>query len=190
MNKVLKSKGTIGVISVVVPVVVALLIFLPQKLDLPISIVKWLPTLNATFNSLTTILLIAALYFIRNKNVTAHQWSMQSALILGAFFLVSYVIYHASAPSTYYGDIDHDGIVTVLEKDQAGLGRSVYLILLSSHILLAMIVLPLVLLAFYYAWNRNFSSHKKIVKYTYPVWLYVSVTGVIVYFLIRPYYPW
>lgn len=190
MINILKSKGFIGIVSILVPVAVAILILLPQKLALSMGFVKLLPSVNATLNSLTTLLLIAALIFIKSGNIKAHQWSMQTGLILGALFLISYVVYHASAPSTLYGDMNADGIVSLDEKEAVSPWRTIYLWVLSSHILLAIIVLPLVLMAFYHAWNGNFISHKKIVKYTYPVWLYVSVTGVIVYWMISPFYPW
>ncbi len=113
---------------------------------------------------------------------------MITAFILGALFLVSYVIYHASAPSTVYGDLNADSEVSREELSQLTIPREFYLFVLLSHILLAIVVVPFVLLAMNYAIQRNFNKHVKIVKFAYPIWLYVSVTGVLVYLMISPFY--
>jgi putative membrane protein len=119
-------------------------------------------------------LLVAGLTVIRNGNKELHRAFMLVAFLLGAAFLVSYVVYHASVPSTPYGG--------------TGVNRYVYYFILISHILLSIGVVPLVLLALYRALTGNFAAHKKIAQYAWPVWLYVSVTGVAVYLMIRPYY--
>jgi len=163
----------IRILSIAIPLVVALLLGIRQKLDLG----EWvynLPHVIGGLNSLTALCLILALVAIKKKNIKLHQNLNTAALALGALFLVCYVIYHASAESTPYGG---DGPL-----------RSVYYVLLISHIVLSVSVLPLVLFAFYHAWNQDFDKHRKIVKYTFPIWLYVSVSGVAVYALISPYY--
>ncbi len=177
----------IYVISMVIPLVVAFLIFFPAKFGAG-NWVKVLPMVHAIINSLTVITLIAALLAIKKGNVIAHRSFMLASLILGVFFLISYILYHSNVPSVKYGDLNHDGIVDDLEMATAGTSRLVYLVILASHILLSILVVPFVLFAFYYALTNQIDRHKKIVKYTYPVWMYVSITGVIVYFLIRPYY--
>ncbi|MDZ7604994.1 MAG: DUF420 domain-containing protein [Cyclobacteriaceae bacterium] len=162
-------------VSVLVPFLVAILIYLPKKeFGLEGSWIYGLPFYNAIINSFTALLLLAGVFFVKTGRVTLHKISMATAFLLGVTFLVFYVIYHASVPSTRFGG---DGWVKV-----------VYFYFLISHILLAMVVVPLVLAAVYFAIFEKIESHRRIVKYTFPVWLYVSVTGVIVYLMISPYY--
>lgn len=191
MKKVIQAnKGylrLIYVISVLVPALVALLLFTPIKLDLS-DWVKGLPTLNAILNSITSILLIAALFAIRAKKIAMHRNLMLTSLVLGALFLLSYVIYHGTSESTVFGDIDHNGVLDEAETAALGSSRTIYLLVLLSHIGLSIVVVPFVLIAFYFALSDQIAKHRKIVKFTYPIWLYVSITGVIVYLMIRPYY--
>jgi len=169
-----KVKGWIIVISVVIPVVVAILIFMPTKLELGSSLVYFLPHLNAVINSAATIALIAALIFIKNKKIAYHGASMTIAFILGAIFLVSYVVYHAAAESTTFGGV--------------GIIRSIYYFILITHIILAAVALFPILFAYYYGLTDQRDKHRKVVKFAYPIWLYVTVTGVVVYLMISPYY--
>lgn len=193
MEQVLESNKTylrvIQVVSVLIPIVVAILLFAPFNLALGDQPwVKSLPTANAVINSLTSVLLVAALIAIKGKNIRLHRNLMLSALVLGTLFLVSYVIYHASTTSTVFGDLNHDGVLSDSERGELGSMRGVYLFTLLSHIGLSIVVVPFVLLAFYYALSNQIAKHQKIVKYTFPVWLYVSITGVLVYLMISPYY--
>lgn len=163
----------IRVLSVAIPLVVALLLGIRQKLDLG----EWvynLPHVIGLLNSLTALCLLLALIAVKRKNITLHKRMNTTALALGTLFLVCYVLYHASAESTPYGG---DGAL-----------KTIYYGLLISHIVLSVSVVPLVLFAFYHAWNGDYDKHRKIVKYTFPIWLYVSVSGVAVYALISPYY--
>lgn len=179
----------ITIVSVAVPIVVAALLFSPLKLALPIDFVYTLPHINGVINSLTAVFLIVGVILIKRKNIRLHRAFMTSAFVLGSLFLISYVAYHASAESTLYGDINHDGIVSEIEQANLGGMRSVYLVLLLSHIALSIIVLPFVLLAMYYGLTGQFVRHTKITKWSFPIWLYVSVSGVVVYLMISPYYP-
>lgn len=180
----------IWVLSIVIPVVVAILIFAPEKVDGAGDWVYILPHLNATFNSITTIVLLFGLYFIKQKNIKAHKSMMSIAFILGSLFLVSYVIYHATADSTIYGDINRNGILDDAEKSPGLMWwRGVYHGILLPHIILAAVVVPFVLFAFYFALTDKIEKHKKIVKWTFPIWLFVSISGVLVYIMISPYYP-
>lgn len=164
------------IISVLIPVVVGVLLYMPKNsTETTESWIYSLPFYNAIINSLTSVLLILGFYFVRTGRVKFHKVSMISAFILGAVFLVFYVIYHSNAVSTKFGG--------------EGLERTLYFFFLISHILLAFAVVPLVLSAIYFAVSQRIDQHKKIVKFTFPVWLYVSVTGVIVYLMISPYYP-
>lgn len=177
----------IYIISVLIPVVVAFLIFFPAKFGAG-GWVKILPAVHALINSLTVFTLLVALLAIKKGNIAVHRSFMFASLFLGILFLVSYILYHSNVPSVKFGDVNHDGVVDDIESAMAGTSRVVYLVILASHILLSILVVPFVLFAFYYALTNQIDRHKRMVKYTFPVWLYVSITGVIVYFLIKPYY--
>ena len=168
-----KSVRFITILSVIIPLAVAILIFMPFRLDLGNDFIYFLPHLNGVINSATSLILILGLIFIKNRQIEYHRASMMAAFILGSIFLVSYIIYHASAESTSFGG--------------EGWVKSVYYFILISHILLAAIVVPLVLFAFYYALKGDFVRHKKVVKYTFLIWLYVSISGVVVYLTIMQY---
>ncbi len=170
--KILNDKN-INVVAIGIPVAVALLLGLPFKLNLG----TWtdvLPHLNALVNSLTSLFLLIALAAIRRGNVTLHRACMLICVVLGLFFLVTYIFYHLTHQSTHYGGI--------------GAIKYVYYILLITHIILAAVVVYFVLKALYFAFNADFERHKKIVKWAFPIWLYVSVSGVLVYLMISPYY--
>ena len=176
----------VAIVSLVVPGLVALLFFIPEKLELG-TFVYELPHLNAVINSLTSVILILAFIFIKIGMVNWHRTLMTSAVVMGAFFLISYVTYHSSVESVVFGDLDGNGELDAYE-DKLADTRGTYLILLLSHILLSLVALPLVLLSFYHALRSNFDKHKRLVKFAYPIWLYVSITGVLVYWMMRPYY--
>ncbi|WP_250632272.1 DUF420 domain-containing protein [Rhodoflexus caldus] len=180
--------AAIGIISVLIPIVVALLLFVPQTGKLGDIDVSILPHINALLNSATAACLVVAYFFIKNRNEEMHRRLMMAAFVLSSLFLVSYVVYHFQAPSTKFGDTNGDGILSEIELAEAGIMRGIYLFILLTHILLAAVVVPFVLVAFYFALSRQISRHKKIVKFTFPIWLYVAVTGVIVYLMISPYY--
>lgn len=185
------NKGYLRIIygvSILVPVLVTFLMIFPNKASFAGSWVNLLPGIHAGVNSLTAVLLILALIAIKKGKVKWHRAFMFSALFMGVLFLVSYIIYHSSVESVKFGDIDHDGVLSDVELASVSSERIVYLLVLASHILLSILVVPFVLLAFYYALSNQIEKHRRIVKYTYPVWLYVSITGVIVYFMIEPYY--
>lgn len=169
-----KVKSWIIAISVIIPLAVAVLIFMPTKLQLGSDLVYFLPHLNAVINTAATFALIAAIIFIKNKNIAYHGASMTVAFVLGAIFLVSYVVYHATAESTTFGG---EGAI-----------RSIYYFLLITHIILAAVALFPILFAYYYGLTDQREKHRKVVKFAYPIWLYVTVTGVIVYLMISPYY--
>ena len=177
-NELQKKQNTylliIGVLSVAIPVVVAFLLFLPQTGKLGDLDVSFLPHLNAVLNTATAISLLIGLYFVKQGQVIYHRTAMLSAVGLSSLFLVSYVIYHYQAPHTKFGG---EGII-----------RHIYYFILVTHIILAAIIVPLVLLSIYYAFSEQISKHKRLVKWAYPAWLYVAVSGVVVYLMISPYY--
>ena len=176
------------IVSIAIPLAVAFLIMIPQaKIDFGFN-TKALPLFHAILNSTTAILLLASLYFIKNRRIRAHKTANLAAVVLSSIFLVSYIIYHASNPSVRYGDIDHDGILSDQEKLQAGSLRYVYYFILSSHIILSGIIIPFVLFTLQRAFQEKFDKHKKLARITWPLWFYVAVTGVVVYMMISPYY--
>ena len=176
------------IVSVAIPAAVAFLILVPQaKLDFGFN-TRTLPLFHAILNSSTAILLLASLYFVKNGQIAAHRKANWIAIALSTLFLVSYVIYHASNPSTRFGDLNHDGLLSDAEKQQAGFMRYVYYFILTTHILLSGIIIPFVLFTLQRAYQGKFDKHRKLAKITWPLWLYVAVTGVVVYVMISPYY--
>ncbi|MFY0606873.1 MAG: DUF420 domain-containing protein [Cyclobacteriaceae bacterium] len=176
-------------LSLLIPIAVAILIFTPYKTSFgELDWIRALPGFHALVNSVTAILLIGAVIAIKKGMITLHKRLMLLCFFMGALFLASYILYHSSVDTTIYGDLDHNGELSLQELEALGVWRSVYLFTLFSHILLSIVVVPFVLLAFYYALTNKIEKHKKIVKGTFPIWLYVSVTGVLVYLMISPYY--
>jgi putative membrane protein len=174
-------------IFVFVVVLVLSLKVLPVPKPLP-SFTLFLPKLNAILNATCSILLIISLYFIRIGNVTMHKRINILAFCLSSLFLVSYIGFHYLSPEIRYGDLNGDGKLDEIEKAAAGGLRYFYYVLLITHIVLAAVVLPLILLSFYRGLQMQVEKHKKLVRWAFPIWLYVTITGVIVYILISPYY--
>lgn len=164
----------VAVISIAVPAVVVFLFYLtPPRVDVGFNL-NLLPAFHASLNFATAVLLIAGRYFILNKNMMAHKYAMITAFILSAIFLLSYVIYHTLTEPTAYGGT---GIIKVI-----------YLIILITHIILAALILPLILLTMIRALQEHFDKHKVLARFTWPLWLYVAVSGVLVYLMLSPYY--
>jgi len=165
-----KYKPWILVLSIAVPVVVAVLFTI--KIDGYDT--SFLPPIYASLNALTAVFLIAAVVSIKNKKVETHRKLMTSAIVFSVLFLVLYVVYHSTSDSTPFGG--------------EGWIRPVYFTLLISHILLSVIIIPLVLVTYVRALAQKFDKHRKIARITFPIWLYVAITGVVVYLMISPYY--
>ncbi|MBN8789924.1 MAG: DUF420 domain-containing protein [Terrimonas sp.] len=143
---------------------------------------------NAVVNSIVSVLLVAGLIAARQKKYLLHRNIMVAALVCSVLFLLSYICHHLFAGETRFGDTNHDGIVSDEEKSAAGGLRTVYYIILGTHIPLAGIILPFILFTAYRGLTAEFPRHKKIARITWPIWFYVSVTGVLVYLMISPYY--
>jgi putative membrane protein len=143
---------------------------------------------NAIINSCVAVLLILALIAVKSKNYTLHRNLMMTAMMLSVLFLISYICHHLFAGETRFGDVNHDGVVSAIEKTAVGSSRMIYYILLGTHIPLAGIILPFILFSAYRALTGEFDKHKKLVRITWPIWFYVAVTGVVVYWMISPYY--
>jgi putative membrane protein len=170
-----KARLLILTVSFVVFAAVAFLsrVNLKGKVDLGFD-VHVFALINAVINSIVTILLVAALIAVKNKSYVAHKKLMMFAIVLSSLFLISYILHHLLAGETKYGG---DGPL-----------RYIYYFILATHIPLAAVILPFILFAAYRALTGDFAAHKKMSRYTWPLWLYVSITGVLVYLLISPYY--
>jgi putative membrane protein len=144
--------------------------------------------LSALTNSIVAVLLVAGLYLIKQKKYLAHKNTMMFTMVLSILFLVFYIAHHLFTGETKYGDLNHDSLLSDEEKSLAGMARYIYYFIISTHVLLAGIVMPFVLYSAYRALTSEFEKHKKLVRYTFPIWLYVAITGVIVYLMISPYY--
>jgi len=160
---------------------------IPRPAVIP-SFIFVLPKLNALLNGSCTIVLLVSLFFIKQGNITMHKRLNIFAFILSSLFLVSYIAFHYLSPEIKFGDTNGDGVLSSTERSAVGGLRTLYLLILIPHIILAAAVLPLILLSFYRGLQMQVEKHKKLVRWAYPVWLYVTITGVIVYLMIVPYY--
>lgn len=178
----------------VVTVVVVLLVVLLNKHVIPgpaeaPAFTPYLPMLNAVLNGTCSVLLLVSLYFIKQGNIKVHKNINILTFCLSAIFLVSYVLFHyLMRRDTIYGDINGDGKVLGDEITQYGTMRKIYLAILTPHIILAAAVFPLILLSFHRGLQMQVEKHKKLVRWTFPIWLFVTVSGVVVYLMIKPFY--
>ena len=182
-----QANWLILVFSFVVFAAVVLLSRIKLEVDLGFNIHVF-AQLNAVINSMVSLLLLAGLMVVRQGKYLLHKKIMLTALVLSVIFLVSYICHHLLAGDTRFGDINHDGVVSDTEKLEAGSKRILYYIILGTHIPLAGLILPFILYTSYRALTGEWAKHTKLARITWPVWLYVSVTGVLVYLLISPYY--
>ena len=170
-----KYKIWIIILSVVIPVAVAFMFSIKLKdLGFDVKPLKFLPPVYAAINAVTAILLIAAITAIKKGNRKLHENLMKSAIACSVAFLLMYVAYHLTTERTEFGG--------------AGTIKTIYRFILATHIILSIATIPLVLITYVRALAQRFDKHKKIAKITFPIWLYVAITGVVVYFMIAPYY--
>jgi putative membrane protein len=171
-------------------VVFAAVVFLSRyKLNVDLGFdVHVFAKVNAIINSMVLLLLGAGLIVVLQKKHMLHKRIMLTAIFLSVLFLVSYIAHHLLADDTKFGDINHDGILSDEEKLQTGSIRMLYYFILFTHIPLAAIMLPFILFTAYRALTGEYSTHKKLVRITWPVWFYVAFTGIMVYLMISPYY--
>lgn len=178
MNKLAqekKYKKIITTLSIIIPLAVAALFGVNLKqLGFDVDPLMFLPPIYASINGLTAVVLIAAVIAIKKGNKKLHEQLNTFAIVCSLVFLVMYIAYHMTSNSTTFGG---EGAI-----------KYVYYFILITHIILSVIVIPLVLLTYMKAKLGDFIAHKKIARKTFPIWLYVAVTGVIVYFMISPYY--
>ena len=170
-----KFNKYIVIVSILIPVVVALLFSVKlNDFGYNIESLSFLPPIYATINGITAIVLVSAVLAIKNGKRKLHEQLMTTAIALSVAFLVMYVAYHMTSDSTKFGG--------------EGMIRNVYFFILITHIVLSIAVIPLVLITYVRTLANKFDKHKKIAKITFPIWLYVAITGVVVYLMISPYY--
>ncbi|WP_317899117.1 DUF420 domain-containing protein [Aurantibacillus circumpalustris] len=186
-EKAIKLTTYITTIAVCALVTVLNQKWIPHPDVFPSFIYK-LPALNAFLNGTCSVLLLISLWAIKNRNIQLHKKLNLTAFALSTLFLLSYVTAHYFIPDTKYGDVDHDGVMSAAESAAVSGIKPVYVVILLTHIFLAIVVLPMVLLSFYYGLTDQREKHKKLTRFSYPIWLYVTVTGVVVYLMVSPYY--
>lgn len=182
-----KAKWLIGIFSVIVFAAVVLLGRYKLNVDLGFD-VHLFALANAIINSVVALLLIVALVVIKKQKYRLHKRLMMAALVLSVLFLLSYIMHRLFAGEARFGDANHDGMATDDEIALVSKARIVYFIILSTHILLASLILPFILFTAYRGLTSEFAAHKKIARITWPLWFYVAITGPVVYWMISPYY--
>jgi putative membrane protein len=170
MTQKIKYSLWIKIVSIAIPLVVAILFSIKIDYTLPV----FLPPIYSAINAVTAVLLLLGLIAIKNKKIILHTNIMKTCIALSLVFLVMYIAYHMTSESTKFGG--------------EGLIKTIYYFILISHIILSIALIPLVLISYVRAIQKQFKYHKKIAKITFPIWLYVALTGVIVYIMISPYY--
>jgi putative membrane protein len=162
-------------LAYVVSALVLFLVVLMRRVKVDVGVdFSFLPPLHASLNALSAVILLVAFWFIKQKNVEAHRRSIYAAMVCSALFLLSYVVYHFTTPETRYGG--------------TGIARYVYFFILITHVVLAAVILPFILLTFTRAYTNQFERHKKMARWVFPLWLYVAITGPICYLMLKPYY--
>ncbi|AXT51409.1 DUF420 domain-containing protein [Aquimarina sp. BL5] len=170
-----KYNKWIIILSIVIPVAVAALFGVNlRRLGFDVEPLTFLPPIYASINGLTAVILMIAFWAIKNKKVKLHERLMKTAIVCSVLFLVMYVAYHMTSDSTKFGG---EGVI-----------RYIYYFILFTHIVLSIVVIPFVLITYVRALAKNFDRHRKIARITFPLWLYVAITGVVVYLMIAPYY--
>ena len=170
--------------------VVLLLVGLMRRVRIPTSIdFSFLPPVHATLNALAAVALVAALVFIKKKQIARHRAAIYTAMGLSVLFLLSYVVYHFTSAEVLFGDVDHNGILDAAERAAVSGVRPAYLVLLITHVTLAGVILPFILFTFNRAFTGQYARHKAMARWVFPVWLYVAVSGPLCYLMLRPFYP-
>ena len=179
-----KYKQIAIIVSVILPVAVAILF----GVKIEGYNFGFLPSIYATINRLTAVVLLSAYFAIKKKKKNLHKNLINVAVILSVGFLVMYVIYHATSDSTIFGDSNHNGIIEEAEALAISSIKYLYYFILISHIILSIIITPFVCFTYLRGWLGDYEGHKKLTRITFPLWMYVAITGVIVFLMISPYY--
>jgi len=160
------------------------------KIPLPEGVsLSFLPPFHAAVNAVAAVVLVVAFVAVIKGRIKLHQRMILVAMGLSVLFLLSYVAYHFTSHEVKFGDLNHDGVVDEAERELVGGMRTVYLLVLISHIVLAGVSLPFILFTFIAGWTNHFAAHRRLARWVFPIWLYVAVTGPVCYWMLRPYYP-
>lgn len=160
------------------------------KIPLPEGVsFSFLPPFHAAVNAAAAVVLVIAFIAVIKGRIALHRRMILVAMGLSVLFLLSYVAYHFTHHEVKFGDLNLDGIIDDSERAQVGGMRTVYLLLLISHIVLAAVSLPFILFTFIAGWTNHFNTHRRLARWVFPIWLYVAVTGPVCYWMLRPYYP-
>ncbi len=185
-----EKEGLLKTLTYVVSAVVLILVFVMREVKIPIDWnVNFLPAVNAILNGLTAVSLIFSLYFVKKGQYLNHRNANVLALSLSVIFLLCYVAYHFTTDEVKFGDANQDGLLSDMERAAVAGVRPWYLVILISHITLAGILLPFILLTTVRALAGKWTQHRKMARFVWPLWFYVALTGPIVYLMLRPYYP-
>ena len=185
-----EKEGLLKTLTYVFSAVVLILVFVMRSVKIPVDWdVSFLPAVNALLNALTAIALLASLYFVKRGAFLRHRNANILALALSVVFLLCYVAYHFTTDEVLFGDSNMDGLLSKAERSAVSGVRPWYLVVLISHITLAGILLPFILLTTVRAIAGKWTLHRKMARYVWPLWFYVALTGPIVYLMLRPYYP-
>ena len=160
------------------------------KIPLPEGVsLSFLPPFHAGVNAVAAVVLVVALIAVLTGRIGLHRRMMVTAMGLSVLFLLSYVAYHFTGSEVKFGDANLDGVVDAAERAQVGGVRTVYLVLLGTHIVLAAVSFPFILFTFIAGWTNRFAAHRRLARWVFPLWLYVAITGPVCYLMLRPYYP-
>ncbi|MCP5544794.1 MAG: DUF420 domain-containing protein [Akkermansiaceae bacterium] len=159
------------------------------KIPLPDDVsLSFLPPFHAAVNGAAAVVLVIAFVAVMKGRIALHRRMIMTAMVLSVLFLLSYVAYHFTSSEVKFGDVNGDGTVDAAELARVGSMRTVYLLLLVSHIVLAAVSLPFILFTFIAGWTNRFAAHRRLARWVFPLWLYVAVTGPVCYWMLRPYY--
>ena len=187
-----EKERALKIAIVIASVAVTGLVMLMRVYKLPVPDgwdVGFLPAVNATLNALTAVALVFSLIYVKQGQVVRHRNANAVALGLSVVFLLCYVIYHFTTPEVKFGDANLDGVVDAAETAAVGGTRTIYLLILITHITLAGILLPFILWTTMYSLTGQYARHRKLSKIVWPLWMYVAITGPVVYLMLRPFYP-
>lgn len=182
----------LGIAAWILTTVVLALVGLMRRVKIPLPEgvdFSFLPPFHAAVNAATAVVLVIAFIAVMKGRIALHRRMIMMAMGLSVLFLLSYVAYHFTSNEVKFGDMNLDGIVDDAERARVGGMRTVYLLLLASHIILAAVSLPFILFTFIAGWTNRFTAHRKLARWVFPLWLYVAVTGPVCYWMLRPYYP-
>ena len=182
----------LGIAAWILKAAILVLVGLMRRVKIPLPDgvdLSFLPPFHAAVNATAAVVLVIAFIAVTKGRIALHRRMIMMAMGLSVLFLLSYVAYHFTSNEVKFGDMNLDGVVDAAEKARVGGMRTVYLLLLASHIILAAVSLPFILFTFIAGWTNRFTAHRKLARWVFPLWLYVAVTGPVCYWMLRPYYP-